>query len=613
MGRLSTLTGPAGRERHRHSHERELPVHHLRLTRLTILSTLAACGPMTQASTQTPLSAALAPAVSPAQMADSILATLSTRQRIGQLIMPWIAGTYAAFDDEAVARAARWIDSLEVGGIIISVGSPLDVAAKLNYLQARSRLPLLVAADFESGTAIRLLGGTPFPPNMGVAATGSESDAYEVARVTALEGRAVGVTLALAPVADVNNNPANPIINVRSFGEDPQRVARLTAASVRGLQDHGMPATVKHFPGHGDTETDSHVSLPTIAAGWSRLDSLELIPFRAAIDAGVTAVMSAHIAIPALNPARPDTRPATLSPNLLTAVLRDSLAFDGLAVTDALTMGGVVNTYGPGEAVVLAFLAGADLLLQPTDPAVAVEAMEQAVAAGRISRARLETSVRRILALKVKLGLLGRRAVPLDSIPGIVGAEAFQQVARDMTARSLVLARDEGDVVAGLRGRPVAISLIALADERNVSVGVTLAAELRSAGYPTERFALWPQSGPASYDSARAVIGRGAVAVFLSAVRPTPWTASIDLPVAAAGLIDSIARARPTVLISLGSPYIINQAPSVPSFLLGWVARPATEEAVARALTGASPLTGTLPISIPPLLPIGAGIRIDGS
>ena len=568
---------------------------------------------MTQASTQTPQSAASAATGSPTQIADSIVATLSTRQRIGQVIMPWIAGTYAAFDDAAVARAAMWIDSLEVGGIIISVGSPLDVAAKLNYLQARSRLPLLVAADFESGTAIRLLGGTPFPPNMGVAATGSESDAYQVGRVTALEGRAVGVNIALAPVADVNNNPANPIINVRSFGENPGRVARLTAASVRGLQDHGMLATVKHFPGHGDTETDSHVSLPTITAGWSRLDTLELVPFRAAIGADVAAIMSAHIAMPGLDPARADTRPATLSSHLLTTVLRDSLAFDGLVVTDALTMGGVVNTYGPGEAVVLAFLAGADLLLQPTDPAGAVEAMEQAVAAGRISRARLETSVRRILALKVKLGLLERRAVRLDSIPGIVGAEAFQQAARDMTARSLVLARDEGGVVSGLRGRPAVLSLIALADERNVSVGVTLAAELRNAGYPTERFALWPQSGPASYDSARAVIGRGSVALFLSAVRPTPWTASIDLPVTAAALIDSTARARPTVLISLGSPYIINQAPGVPSFLLGWVARPTTEEAVARALTGASPLTGTLPISIPPLLPIGAGIRIDGS
>ncbi len=547
----------------------------------------------------------------PAAVVDSILATLSTRQRIGQLIMPWVAGSYAAFDDEAVRQAAAWIDSLEIGGIIISVGSPLDVAAKLDHLQVRSRLPLLVAADFESGTAIRLIGGTPFPPNMGVAATGSESDAYEVGRVTALEGRAVGVNLALAPVADVNNNPANPIINVRSFGEDPERVARLTAAEIRGLQDHGLPATVKHFPGHGDTETDSHVSLPTISAGWSRLDSLELVPFRAAVAAGVTAIMSAHIAVPEYDGGGRPLRPATLSPRLLTAVVRDSLRFHGLVMTDALTMGGVMNAYGPGEAVVLAFLAGADLLLQPADPVVAMQAMERAVAAGRIDSLRLETSVRRILTLKVRLGLLERRTVSLDSIPAVVGSAAFLEKAQDMTTRSLVLARDDGAIVTRLRDKPTALSVIALADERNVAVGTALAAELRTLGYPAERFALWPQSGAASYDSARAMIERGRVTVFVSAVRPTPWTASIDLPAAMAALIDSTARTRPTVLVSLGSPYIINQTPSVQAYLLGWVARPITEQAVARALAGAAPITGTLPISIPPRLSRGAGVRID--
>ncbi|NNG17788.1 MAG: beta-N-acetylglucosaminidase, partial [Gemmatimonadales bacterium] len=524
-------------------------------------------------------------------------------------VVPWVAGTYAAFDDEALSRAAAWVDSLHVGGIIVSVGSPLDIAAKLNHLQRRSRLPLLVAADFESGTAIRLIGGTPFPTNMGVAATGSESDAYDVGRITALEGRAVGVHLTFAPVADVNNNPANPIINVRSFGEDPRRVARLTAAGVRGMQDHGMRATAKHFPGHGDTGTDSHVELPTITAGWPRLDTLELIPFRAAIEAGVTAIMSAHIAIPELDGGR--MRPATLSPGILKSVLRDSLGFDGIVVTDALTMGGVVNKYGAGEAVVLSFLAGADLLLQPVDPAVAVGAMEQAVSSGRISHDRLEQSVRRVLALKAELGLFTRRQVSLDSVPVVVGAESFQLTARDVTARSLVLARDEGAAVARLRQGPSAVSLILLADERNVTLGRTLATELRAGGYAVESFVLWPHSGPASYDSARATIARTPTSIFMTAVRPTPWASTIDLPVATAQLIDSTAQQRPTILISLGSPYVVTQTPHVGSFLLGWVARPGTEEAVARALNGTSRLSGTLPISVPPILPLGAGVRLE--
>ena len=223
--------------------------------------------------------------------------------------MPWIPGTYAAYDAEAFARMETWVDSLHVGGLIVSVGSPLDIAAKLNRLQERSALPLLIASDLEGGTSIRFNGGTPLPPNMGVAATGSDSAAYEMGRITALEGRAVGIHLAFAPVADVNNNPDNPIINTRSFGEDPAAVGRMVAAEIRGLQDNGMLATAKHFPGHGDTGTDSHLALPVIAlrlgAGstrWSWCRSGARSP------PGVKVVMSAHIALPAIDPRRAAAR-----------------------------------------------------------------------------------------------------------------------------------------------------------------------------------------------------------------------------------------------------------------------------------------------------------------
>ena len=229
---------------------------------------------------------------------DALLGGLSTRDKIAQLVIPWIAGSYAAFDDEAFRRMQEWVDSLHIGGLLVSVGSPLDVAAKLNRLQERSQLPLLVTSDLEAGTAIRLNGGTPFPPNMGIGAAGSDTNAYELGRITALEGRAVGIHLAFAPVADVNNNPANPIINTRSFGEDPAAVARLVAAEIRGLQEHGMLSGAKHFPGHGDTGTDSHIALPVSNVDWGRLDSVELVPFRSAIAAGVTSIMSAHIALP---------------------------------------------------------------------------------------------------------------------------------------------------------------------------------------------------------------------------------------------------------------------------------------------------------------------------
>src|SRR5467141_3284989 len=332
----------------------------MRAHRLLFLTMLAACGG----------TRAVGPAPQPA--VDAVLSRLTQRQKVAQLVVPWLGGNYMALDDSAFQIATRWVDSLEVGGIIISVGSPYDIAAKLNTLQQRSRLPLLVSADLEWGAGMRVVGATAFPYIMATGATGAERDAYTIGRVAAREGRAVGIHVNFAPDADVNNNPLNPIINIRSFGEDPRAVARLVRAYVRGLQDNGMLATLKHFPGHGDTEVDSHIGLPIIRAGYGRLDTLELIPFRAGIDAGAEVVMSSHIAFPALTGS---DDAGTLSAAVLTGLLRDSLKFRGLVVTDALDMGAIVSKFGPGEATVRAFLAGSDLLLMPADPDSAITAM----------------------------------------------------------------------------------------------------------------------------------------------------------------------------------------------------------------------------------------------
>jgi beta-N-acetylhexosaminidase len=448
-----------------------------------------------------------------------------------------------------------------------------------------------------------LNGGTPFPTNMGVAAAGSELDAYEMGRITALEGRAVGIHLTFAPVADVNNNPANPIINTRSFGEDPQVVARLVAAEVKGLQENGMYATAKHFPGHGDTGTDSHISLPVITADWLRLDSIELVPFRAAVNAGVTAVMSAHIALPGVDGGR--NRPATLAPSILTGMLRDSLDFRGLIVTDALNMGALVNSYGAGEATVLAFLAGADLLLQPADPAVAIDAMVAALDSGRFTLARLDSSVIRILDLKSRLGLFAERLISLDRVPAYVGSAGFQRTAEEVTARSIVLVKDSGSTIDSLRARVRPITVIAYGSD----AGATFIGDMRSRGYRVSSFRIHPESGPASYDSARMMIENNGIAVFVTAVRATAWSGNIGLPPQFAALIDSTARRKRTVLISFGSPYLISQVPSVGSYVLGWQSRGMSERAMAAALSGATAITGKLPISIPGGGPLGYGIR----
>src|SRR6266568_2016500 len=263
-----------------------------------ILAGLLGCAGHTAIRPIRPTTEPPAATVIPASV-DSLLASLTPREKIGQLIVPWLAGSYTAFDDSSFQVAARWVDSLHVGGIIISVGSPFDIAAKLNALQQRSRLPLLVSADLEWGPGMRIVGGTSFPQIMAVGASGDPKDAETIATAAAVEGRAVGIHVNFAPDADLNNNPLNPIINTRSFGEDPGAVARLVQAYVRGLQDHGMLATLKHFPGQGDTRQDSHISLPVITVDYARLDSLELVPFRAGIAAGAGVVMSAHIAFPA--------------------------------------------------------------------------------------------------------------------------------------------------------------------------------------------------------------------------------------------------------------------------------------------------------------------------
>ena len=540
---------------------------------------------------------------------DRLLDSLPLRERIAQLVMPWIPGTYAPLDEAGFAQARMWVDSLRVGGLIVSVGSPLDIAAKLNALQAAARIPLLVASDLESGTTIRLNGGTYFPPNMGVGAGGRELDAYQIGRITALEGRAVGIHFAFAPAADVNSNPANPIINTRSFGEDPDAVGRLVAAAVRGIQEHGMIATAKHFPGHGDTETDSHLALPVIAADWARFDSLELVPFRAAIDAGVHAVMSAHIALPGIDPG--ETRPATVAPNILTGVLRDSLGFRGLTVTDALNMGGVVSKYGPGEATVLAFLAGADLLLMPVNAAEAIDAMEAAVTSGRIPRERLDASVRRVLEWKKRLGLFDERFVDLDSVMATVGRAEFQGTSREIAERSIVLAVDDG-TVDSLRSAPARITLVSYADGVRETVGTSFAAELRARGHTVTSLRLHAESAPAAFDSARVALARNPVAVFAVSVRPVDSKGSIAIPPLMNALIDSSAGARPTVLVSFGSPYIVMETPRIRSYLLAWAANPASERAAARALAGA-PITGKLPISIPPVFRVGEGFEREAT
>ncbi|MEX0936160.1 MAG: glycoside hydrolase family 3 protein, partial [Gemmatimonadota bacterium] len=403
----------------------------------------------------------------PEAWAEAVLADLTLREKVGQMIMSWVLGDFAPEGSESFDRVARLIDEEGVGGVIISVGTPLDVATKLNVLQRRSRVPLLVAADLETGAGFRLrgavhlpggteLGGaTDFPALMALGAANDRLLAYEMGRITAEEARAVGIHVPFAPVLDVNSNPDNPIINTRSFGEDPALVGALGSCLIRGIQDYGAIATGKHFPGHGDTGIDSHLELPVLRLGLDRLERIELKPFRDAVDSGMKAIMTAHIALPAISE---DPRlPATLSRNILTGLLRDQMGFEGLVFTDAMDMGAIDRLFGRDEAAVRAVEAGADVLLMPPDPAAAIDGVISAVLQGRISEGRIDASVRRILRAKAEVGLHRERTVDLEAVHRTVGVDAHLEVAEEIARRSLTLLRNERDLVplAGTRSADV--------------------------------------------------------------------------------------------------------------------------------------------------------------
>src|SRR5271155_5565774 len=305
---------------------------------------------------------------------------LTTEEKIGQIVFPTYFGGFESTESQDYKELMERVVGNHIGGFIlgtrrgprgIELSRVYETAVLTNQLQRAAAIPLLIGSDFERGTVMRVDEGTAFPHAMGVGAAGRPEDAYAMGRITAIEARAMGVQWVFAPVADVNSNPENPIINIRSFGEDPKRVAEFVAQFVRGVEENGAMATAKHFPGHGDTATDSHMDLPLVAAGRERLNAVEFVPFEAAIGAGVGSIMTGHLAVPALEPDR-DT-PATLSERVLRGVLREQLHFEGLVITDALDMGGVTKGFPPGEVAVRALLAGADvLLLSPiTDAAIA--------------------------------------------------------------------------------------------------------------------------------------------------------------------------------------------------------------------------------------------------
>src|SRR5882672_6869430 len=549
---------------------------------------------------------------------ETTLRKMSVDEKIGQLLFTTYHGSFAATDTAAYRQVLHDVNDLHVGGFInITQGSPLGIvksqayptAVLNNQLQAKSKLPLLVGADFERGTAMRLDEGTSFPTAMALAAGGSPKDTYTMGKITALESRAVGVHWIYAPDADVNNNPGNPIINTRSFGEDPERVAQFVSEFVRGVQENGGLATAKHFPGHGDTAADSHIDLPVIRADRARLDQLELVPFRAAIAMQVESIMTGHLNVPALE-SDPNT-PATLSHSILTDLLRKELGYQGLIVTDAMDMGGITVRYAPGEAAVRAIVAGVDALLMPPVPDAAFEALQDAVKTGRISKERLDASVRRILQAKARLGLHSNRHVDVNAINQKFASVAWQKEAQEISDRGVTLLRDTPHRLPIDAAKPSRALLLAFYADPEPYPGEDLERELRARFdsittlRADTRFVnadILKLPAPDSYD----------VAILALFVRVSDRKGNVDVPAEQAALAEQLYKTgKPTITVGFGSPYLIEKFPQAETWLAAFGISDVAQISVARALFGQIPVRGHLPVTIPGVnLKAGFGIEL---
>jgi beta-N-acetylhexosaminidase len=553
--------------------------------------------------------------------AERTLAGMSLREKIGQMLMPVVLGDYTPEGTPGHDRIVDMIENLAIGGLIVSVGSPTDVAVKLNDFQRHARVPLLIAADLETGAGFRLrgavhsptniaLGGaTDFPSLMALGASGSTALAYEMGRVTAIEARAVGIHVPFAPVLDVNSNPDNPIINVRSFGEDPARVAELGAAFVRGIEEHGAVATGKHFPGHGDTETDSHLALPVIRSPRARLDAVELVPFQRAVDAGLGGIMTAHIAVPSLT--GDDATPATLSPRVMTDLLRNQMGFQGLLFTDAMDMAAIDRGFPRGEASVKAIEAGADVILMPPDVRAASDAILSAVTSGRIREERINASVTRILETKERLGLPMGARVSVDEVFQSVGIPEHVAVAEEVAQRAITLLKNEGGVLPVALAPDANVLSVSYRRPTDLLAGRFFNARLRTS-YPRLTTQDVDQNTPA--DAYEALLRRASSAnlvVVSLYVTTVSYSGSVAVAEAAARFIETLAERRiPHVVVSFGNPYLLREFPDAQAYLLAWSGSEVSQRAAGRALVGEVDITGTTPTRIPPLFEIGDGIQL---
>ena len=561
------------------------------------------------------------------------MAKMTLDEKVGQLIFSSINASYLSTDSDEFERLRHLVRDLKVGGFHVfggaeafpqvmlnpvwgggnamRKGEPYSAALLLNRLQSESAIPLLTSGDFEGGAAYILNGATRLPRAMVIGATGDDQMAFKAGVVGATEARAVGVNIDFYPVVDVNNNPRNPVINLRSFGEDPALVSKMAVAYIKGIQSTGAFATAKHFPGHGDTNVDTHLGLAVINHPRERLDKVELVPFKAAIAAGVDAVMSSHIVLPALDPA--PGIPATLSRPILTGILRDELKFGGLIFTDSMTMDAISKLYTHDKAAAEAVKAGVDFVLHSPDDDAAFKGIKAAVAAGEISEAQLNASVERILRAKARLGLHVTRQVDPAGIAAKFGSRAHAQVAQEINDRGITLIKDERNQVPLTAPRGANVLYLSVLDYasgwREGVPSRTLIPELKKRWPNLTAIEVTDRTTASEHELIRALARRADAVIAGVFVRIASYSGRKDLSQAQIALLDTVAsQDKPFAAVCFGNPYTATFLPKLPAVLLGYEFSDFTERAAARALAGEIPIGGKLPIALPGMFPIGHGL-----
>jgi len=537
---------------------------------------------------------------------EETLKNLTLREKIGQMIIMPLNGEFTNAGSEKFAQMRRQIVENKVGGFTLFRGEANSIAVLTNEAQKLAKIPLFFSADYERGLRMQLRNGTPFTTNMGVAASGDVSAAQRQGKIICEEMRAIGANWLFAPVADINNNPDNPVINIRSFGADPKRVGEFVAALSGGVKEAGCLSTLKHFPGHGDTATDSHIGLSVIPLERARLDAVEFVPFRAGIDGGVDSVMTAHLAVPKVTN---DELPATLNPKISIDILRKEFKFEGIITTDSMEMGAITKNFPNGKSAVMAIKAGADVVLFPPKIEKAIEAIEAAVKKGEITEFRINESVRRLLAAKYRLGLAENRFVDLAKVNQAVEKPENVREANLTAEKSITLLKNDDNIFPLTSEKAGKTLFVVIAADDDAVEGIAFTPEIQRRAPRAKIVRLDPRSTPQEYEKVLSDVREFDSIILAPFVKRAALKGTVALPENQTNFIKQIIQTnKPVAVIAFGSPYLIRQFPEAKNYVVTYAIEEVAQTALVRAMFGEVAFAGKLPVSIPGIFQIGAGI-----